>query len=151
MMRLKCSIATRLSLILFAMLCPLALGDAVQAAHRVRAVIDLSEQRMYLFVDNRLRNKWPVSTARRGYRTPVGTFRPIRLERDWYSRKYNWSPMPHSVFFLGGYAIHGTTEIKRLGRPVSHGCIRLHPNHAATFFYLVERTPRKNTTIVIRR
>ena len=132
-------------------LCLALLGNASQAAYRVRAVIDLSEQRMYLFVNGRLRNKWPVSTARRGYRTPIGTFKPIRLEREWYSRKYDWSPMPYSVFFLGGYAIHGTTEVRRLGRPVSHGCIRLHPRNAATFFRLVQRTPRGKTAIVIRR
>lgn len=124
---------------------------ASQVAYKVRAVIDLSEQRMYLFVNGRLRHKWPVSTARRGYRTPVGTFRPIRLEREWYSRKYDWSPMPYSVFFLGGYAIHGTTEVRRLGHPVSHGCIRLHPRNAATFFRLVQQIPRRNTAIVIRR
>jgi len=133
------------------LLCLALLGNASQAAYRIRAVIDLSEQRMYLFVNGRLRNKWPVSTARRGYRTPVGTFRPIRLEREWYSRKYHWSPMPYSVFFLGGYAIHGTNEIRRLGHPVSHGCIRLHPTNAATFFRLVQQTPRKNTAIVVRR
>ena len=137
--------------VLAVVLCFALLGTASQAAYRVRAEIDLSEQRMYLFVNGRLRHKWPVSTARRGYRTPVGRFRPIRLEREWYSRKYHWSPMPYSVFFLGGYAIHGTTEVKRLGRPVSHGCIRLHPRNAATFFRLVQRTSRKNTAIVIRR
>ncbi len=150
-MRSKLSGAIICSAVIGAVLCLALLGNGAQAAYRVRAVIDLSEQRMYLFINNRLRNKWPVSTARRGYRTPVGTFRPIRLEREWYSRKYHWSPMPYSVFFLGGYAIHGTTEVKRLGRPVSHGCIRLHPRNAARFFRLVEQTPRKNTTIVIRR
>jgi lipoprotein-anchoring transpeptidase ErfK/SrfK len=132
-------------------LCLASPTKASQAAYQVRAVIDLSEQRMYLFVNGRLHHKWPVSTARRGYRTPVGTFKPIRLEREWYSRKYHWSPMPYSVFFLGGYAIHGTTEVRRLGRPVSHGCIRLHPRNAATFFRLVQQTPRKDTAIVIRR
>jgi hypothetical protein len=121
------------------------------SAENVRAEIDLSEQRLYLFVDGELQNVWRVSTARRGYRTPIGSFRPIRLERSWYSRKYDWAPMPYSVFFLGGYAIHGTTEIRRLGRPVSHGCIRLHPDNAATFFRLVRETGSAGTRIVIRR
>jgi lipoprotein-anchoring transpeptidase ErfK/SrfK len=129
----------------------LAGTPGASAAEIVRAEIDLSEQRLYLFVDGGLRDIWPVSTARRGYRTPVGSFRPIRLERSWYSRKYDWAPMPHSVFFLGGYAIHGTTEIKRLGRPVSHGCIRLHPANAASFFNLVRQAGKSDTRIVIRR
>ncbi|MDH3742345.1 MAG: L,D-transpeptidase [Hyphomicrobiales bacterium] len=121
------------------------------AAGRVRAEIDLSQQRMYVYVDGAIRGRWRVSTARRGYRTPVGSFRPIRLERSWYSRKYDWAPMPYSVFFLGGYAIHGTTETRRLGRPVSHGCVRLHPKHAATLFRLIRQAGRKNTRIIIRR
>ena len=121
------------------------------AIERVRAEIDLSDQRLSLFVDGRLEETWRVSTARPGYRTPVGSFRPIRLERKWFSRKYDWAPMPYSVFFLGGYAIHGTTEIKRLGRPVSHGCIRLHPSNAARLFQLVRQVGKQNTRIVIRR
>jgi len=122
-----------------------------EAAQQVTAKIDLSEQRLYLFVDGRLRGKWPVSTARKGYRTPTGSWRPTRLERDWHSRKYNWAPMPYSVFFYGGYAIHGTTDLKRLGRPASHGCIRLHPKNAARLFNLVRQVGRANSRVVITR
>lgn len=126
-------------------------ATSATAAQRVIAKIDLSEQRLYLYVDGRLRNKWPVSTARKGYRTPTGSWRPTRLERNWHSRKYNWAPMPYSVFFYGGYAIHGTTDVKRLGRRASHGCIRLHPTHAAHLYNLVRRVGRGDTRIVIRR
>jgi len=135
---------------LFIVLLALTAAGA-HAAQQVTAKIDLSEQRLYLYVDGRLRSKWPVSTARKGYRTPIGSFRPTRLERDWHSRKYNWAPMPYSVFFLGGYAIHGTTEIKNLGRPVSHGCVRLHPDNARYFFNLVRQAGRADTRIVITR
>jgi len=130
----------------------LALSCAgAEAAQRVTATIDLSEQRLYLYVDGRLRDKWAVSTARKGYRTPTGSWRPTRLERDWHSRKYNWAPMPYSVFFYGGYAIHGTTDLKRLGRPASHGCIRLHPKHAAHLFNLVRQVGRSNARVVIKK
>ena len=46
--------------------------------------------------------------------------------------------MPYSIFFDGGYAIHGSYEISHLGRPASHGCIRLHPKNAAILFALVQ-------------
>jgi len=118
-------------------------------ASSIEARIDLSSQRMKVYVDGRQRYSWPVSTARSGYRTPTGTFRPQRLERMWYSRKYHMSPMPHSIFFLGGYAIHGTDAISRLGRPASHGCVRLHPSNAATLFSLVRASG--NTRIVVTR
>jgi len=126
-------------------------GRSTEAAQQVTAKIDLSEQRVYLCVDGRLRGKWPVSTARKGYRSPTGSWWSTRLERDWHSRKYNRAPMPYSVFFCGGYAIHGTTDLKRLGRPASHGCIRLHPKNAARLFDLVRKAGRSNSRAVITR
>jgi lipoprotein-anchoring transpeptidase ErfK/SrfK len=111
------------------------------------ARIDNSDQRMQVFVDGRLAYVWPVSTARRGYRTPPGTYRVQRMERMWYSRKYNMSPMPYSLFFRGGYAIHGTGHIRQLGRPASHGCVRLAPGNARTLFALVRA--RGNARIVV--
>ncbi|TWI28267.1 L,D-transpeptidase [Mesorhizobium tianshanense] len=130
----------------------LALGRPPAAlAAQLGVLIDLSEQTMTVSLDGRAAYRWPVSTARRGYRTPVGRFHPIWLARVWYSSKYDNAPMPHSIFFHGGYAIHGTTEIKRLGHAVSHGCIRLHPNNARILFGLVRAYGSRSTTIVIRR
>lgn len=130
----------------------LALGIAgapAALAASVNVTIDLSDQRMYVSAAGR-NYAWATSTARRGYRTPVGTYRPVRLERTWYSRKYNMSPMPYSIFFYGGYAIHGTTEIRNLGRPASHGCVRLHPDNARILFDLVRKYGRSATRIVVR-
>ena len=123
--------------------------QAAHAAARVVAHIDLSTQRMTVTVDGRHYGTWPVSTARRGYTTPRGTYHPKLLKRMHYSRKYDNAPMPYSVFFLGGYAIHGTNAISRLGRPASHGCIRLHPANAAAFFNLIKRYGKRNTIIRI--
>jgi lipoprotein-anchoring transpeptidase ErfK/SrfK len=94
---------------------------------------------------------WPVSTARRGYRTPLGSYQPYSLERMHYSRLYDDTPMPYSIFFRRGYAIHGTTEIRNLGRAVSHGCVRLSPANARSLFELVQSHGRQNTTIEIVR
>lgn len=128
----------------FALLRPL-----VAEAAELGVLIDLSEQTMTVEVEGIRAHTWPVSTARRGYRTPTGRFRPIRLERVWYSRKYDNAPMPHSIFFHGGYAIHGTTEIRTLGRPVSHGCVRLHPDNARVLFGLVRSYGPGSTIIAI--
>ena len=102
------------------------------------ANINIGAQRMTVTEGGRVIATWPVSTARKGYRTPRGAYKPTRMHKMWYSRKYDMSPMPYSVFFHGGYAIHGTTEIADLGRPASHGCIRLHPDNAKILFGLVE-------------
>jgi len=125
------------------MLCAVARADAA-----VVVTVNKSTQRLTVEIDGVPRYQWPVSTARWGYRTPNGVYRPERLERKWYSRKYDWSPMPYSIFFNGGYAIHGSYEISRLGRPASHGCIRLHPNNAAILFALVQ-DHRQSTRIVV--
>ncbi|MEQ8822982.1 MAG: L,D-transpeptidase [Filomicrobium sp.] len=116
----------------------------------VTVKISKRSQTMHVYVGGQLRHVWSVSTGRRGYRTPSGHYRPQRLERMWHSRKYHWSPMPYSIFFRGGYAIHGTTELKHLGRPASHGCIRLAPSNARQLFGLVRRYGSRSTRIQIR-
>ncbi|MGH6839341.1 MAG: L,D-transpeptidase [Methylocella sp.] len=99
--------------------------------------INLSSQTMHVRSDNGSYD-WRVSTARSGYRTPRGTYRPYQLLRMHYSHKYHMSPMPYSIFFAGGYAIHGTYETASLGRPASHGCIRLARGNAALLFHMVQ-------------
>jgi lipoprotein-anchoring transpeptidase ErfK/SrfK len=119
-----------------------------QAASLV-ARIDVSSQTMTVSKYGMVIYKWRVSTARSGYITPRGTYRPQRLHRMWYSRKYDMSPMPYSVFFHGGYAVHGTNAVKRLGTPASHGCVRLDTANAATFYTLVKQVGAGNTRIVV--
>ena len=127
----------------------LALAFPGIAEAQIVAKINLSSQRMAVIVDGKARYNWPVSTARPGYRTPTGTFRPTALVRYHRSTIYDGSPMPYSIFFLRGYAIHGSYEIKHLGRPASHGCIRLHPSNAAALYSLVQRRGTGNTLIKI--
>jgi len=123
---------------------PIAPAHADVAVH-----IDKSSQRMSVSVDGAPRYSWPVSTGRSGYGTPSGVFHPQMMARRWFSKRYYNSPMPHSIFFYYGFAIHGTYDIHRLGGPASHGCVRLHPSHAAMLYALVERNGRGNTRIVI--
>ena len=123
--------------------------SAAEAASKIVARIDISKQRMMVLVDGRETFEWKVSTAGKGYVTPTGSFKPTRMHEMWYSRKYDNAPMPHSVFFHGGYAVHATPHVKRLGSPASHGCIRLHPDNASDFYQLVQAFGPSNTSIVI--
>jgi lipoprotein-anchoring transpeptidase ErfK/SrfK len=91
--------------------------------------------------------QWRVSTARKGYYTPTGTFHPYSLQLMHYSKKFDNAPMPHSIFFSGGYAIHATPHVGALGRPASHGCVRLSPSNAATLYSIVKQD--SDTTIRI--
>jgi hypothetical protein len=112
-------------------------GSIVAANATARIHIDLSTQRMHV-QSSAGSYSWPVSTARAGYSTPRGYYAPTGLQRMHYSRKYHMSPMPHSIFFRGGYAIHGSYATGSLGRPASHGCVRLSPGHAAMLYRMVQ-------------
>lgn len=130
---------------------PTPLEAAAPPPPDVQVVISLSKQRMVVSVAGKERYAWPVSTARKGYRTPLGTYRPERMHKRYFSRKYDNAPMPYAIFFHRGWAIHGTNAIGRLGRPASHGCVRLHPNNARALFALVSEHGRAATQITVSR
>jgi lipoprotein-anchoring transpeptidase ErfK/SrfK len=120
-----------------------------RARAEILVQIDRSSQTMEVTVDGEARYSWPISTGRPGLATPTGTFHPHMLARRWFSSKYDNSPMPHSIFFDGGIAIHGTYETAYLGQPVSHGCVRLLPANATVLFSLVQQEGMGATTIVV--
>jgi lipoprotein-anchoring transpeptidase ErfK/SrfK len=123
------------------------LGCMGTASASIVAKIDLGEQEMQVFVDGKLKHSFSIASGRRGFETPTGQYRPQRLEKQWYSKQYDDAPMPYSVFFSGGYAIHG--GYGRTGRPASHGCIRLNTSNAAKFYDLVASYGASKTKIVI--
>ncbi|CAN7301202.1 L,D-transpeptidase [Rhizobium sp. LjRoot254] len=120
-------------------------------AGTITARISLSSQTMTVTDGMFVRHKWKISTARRGYVTPTGSYRAYWASRHHRSRKYDNAPMPYAIFFKGGYAVHATFDLKRLGRPASHGCIRLHPSNAAVFFSLAQKYGLRNTKVIITR
>ena len=136
------------TVLMAAILATALFGTSIESkAAALVASIDISSQTMTVSRYGQVVYRWSVSTARRGYITPRGNYRPQWTARMWYSRKYEMSPMPYSVFFRGGYAIHGTNYVKNLGRPASHGCVRLHTANAATFYSLVRQVGAGNTRI----
>lgn len=115
------------------------LSLSAPASADVLARVSNARQTMQVYVDQRLAFTWRVSTARPGYRTPPGSYSVQRMHAMWYSRKYHMSPMPYAMFFYGGYAIHGTGAVGMLGRPASHGCVRLATSNARTLYGLSQR------------
>jgi lipoprotein-anchoring transpeptidase ErfK/SrfK len=121
----------------------------VAKAEEIVVTVDISDQIMVIQTPYET-FAWNVSTARKGYHTPRGMFQPYLLKKMHYSSKYDNAPMPNSIFFHGGYAIHATEDLKRLGRPASHGCIRLHPQNAKWLYRLVNEYGMENTFIVVQ-
>ncbi len=126
----------------------LVLASAAPAAAGVQIRVNLNAQTMQVTTpDGEVRN-WAISSGRKGFNTIRGQYRPYALKTYHWSRKYGGA-MPHAIFFKGGYAIHGTSDVKRLGRPASHGCIRLHPAHAKELFRMVKEHGAGSTRIAI--
>lgn len=124
------------------------LAWAVPASAGIVITVDKSTQRMTVVVDGVQKYNWPVSTGAKGYTTPSGSYTAFRLEKEHYSEEWDNAPMPHSIFFTHqGHAIHGSNS--RLGTPLSHGCVRLAPQNAATLFALVERKGLYTTRVVV--
>src|SRR5262245_22251155 len=118
--------------------------------HAEQVLISINEksQEMTVTVDGQQEYVWPVSTGIARYATPTGTYKPFRMEEFHFSEEWDDAPMPYSIFFTPlGHAIHGTDYVDKLGRPASHGCVRLDPDNAATLFALVGEVGMPNTTV----
>jgi len=112
--------------------------------------IDKPTQKMSVFVGGTKKYDWRVSTGRPSYSTPSGTYTATSMNEVWYSKEWDNAPMPHAIFFMtDGHAVHGSYEVKSLGRPVSHGCVRIAPKNATTLYALVEKNGLKNTQVVL--
>ena len=112
--------------------------------------IDKNAQQMTVIRDGEVVERWPVSTGRRGYGTPSGSFKPFRMEADHHSDEWDDAPMPHSIFFtMQGHAIHGTYETKHLGAAVSHGCVRISAANATRLFAMVKADGMANTRVIL--
>ncbi len=127
----------------------LALLPGMALADRIVARVSISMQTMHVYRDGQLLYEWPVSTARSGRITPTGSWTAQWLSRNHRSSRYNNAPMPYSIFYHGHYAIHGTDQISRLGRPASAGCVRLHPDNARILFAMVQEEGTANMRVVV--
>jgi hypothetical protein len=122
-------------------------GGAALAAVHIH--IDKPTQVMTVTVDGQVAYRWRVSTGASKYSTPAGSYTPFRLVKMHYSREWDNAGMPHSIFFTTrGHAIHGSDH-PNIGRPASHGCVRLSLGNAATLFQLVSARGMGNTKVVI--
>ena len=120
------------------------------SADNLLALVNVSDQTMTVKKNRKTLYHWKVSTGRKGYATPSGTFRPVRMHKMWRSRKYDNAPMPYAIFYNEGYAIHGTSYVSRLGSPASHGCVRLNTANAQILYKMLQEEGLGNLKIVIK-
>lgn len=120
-------------------------------AASVVARVNISTQTMTVTQNGAVKYRWRVSTARAGKVTPTGSWSAKWLSKNHRSSRYNNAPMPYAIFYNGNYAVHGTNQVSRLGRPASAGCVRLDTANAAKLFALTQRVGLKNVRIVVQR
>lgn len=121
------------------------------SAATIVANVSISAQTMTVMHRGRVLYEWKVSTARRGKVTPTGAWKAKWLSKNHRSSRYNNAPMPYAIFYNGNFAVHGTDQVSRLGRPASAGCVRLDTRHAAKLYALVKEEGLGNTRIVVGR
>ena len=129
---------------------PVPVDVAAPAPSEILINIDKAKQKMVVSVDGKTKYTWPVSTGRPGYSTPSGSYTPGSMNEIWYSKQWDNAPMPHAIFFTKeGHAIHGSYDVKHLGHPASHGCVRISPKNATTLYNLVAENGLDRTKVVL--
>ena len=92
-------------------------------AEPVRVVVNIAEQRAYVYRGDALVAATTVSTGKDGKETPSGTFTVLQKEIDHHSNKYNSAPMPFMQRLTwDGVSIHAG---RNPGYAASHGCVRV--------------------------
>lgn len=136
----------------------LGLASCYRANCPVWIRVSRASQTFALYVYGNMQRSGLVSTGIPGYGTPSFDKHPDGRIYDRYtSTKYpggdymGLGNMPYAVFIRGGFALHGTPQGNwpNLGRRASHGCIRMHPDHAYVFNRLVRRYGISNVWITV--
>jgi len=106
--------------------------------------VSLKSQQMHVFRDGVLWRSSPVSTGKRGKRTPTGVFAILQKKRFHRSNLYSNAPMPWMQRLTwSGIAMHAG---KLPGYPASHGCIRMPAAFASELFKITEMA---STAVII--
>lgn len=117
----------------------------------VKLTVDLTRQRLVMQSSATVKEFVISSGLPPKHGTPGSgkCYAPDFMEEMHYSSLYNSAPMPHSIFFNGNIAMHATGAEHLLGRPASHGCIRLSKVNAKTVYETVKAKGKANAIICV--
>jgi lipoprotein-anchoring transpeptidase ErfK/SrfK len=111
--------------------------------------VDLSQQRLYAHEGQKTVLTAVVSTGTRYYPTVTGRFKIYAKYRSapMSGPGYYLPNVPYTMYFYGGYAVHGTYWHNNFGTPMSHGCINMKTSEAKWLFNWAP----KGTLVVVHR
>jgi len=105
---------------------------ALQNTNQRWIQIDVTNQRLIAWEGGNQVYAVIVSTGKRATPTHPGVFTiQTKLRRDrMRGPGYDISDVPYTMYYHGGYAIHGAYWHNNFGTPMSHGCINVAVDHA---------------------
>ncbi len=120
----------------------------------VKLTVDLTRQRLEV-KSPKLNTEFKISSGLLPAHGTPGSgkcYGPDSVESMHYSSLYNNAPMPNTVFFNGNIALHGTSAANEalLGKPASHGCVRLSRANSRIVFNLVRENGKPNVVICVK-
>jgi lipoprotein-anchoring transpeptidase ErfK/SrfK len=113
--------------------------QSMPVLNKTKAVVDLSDRRVYVFQYNEVIASYPIAIGKKGWETPIGNFKIIHKEHYPIWRH----PITNAVFeggtdsplgdrWIGFWSdgrnelgFHGTPNVDLVGAAVSHGCLRM--------------------------
>lgn len=98
--------------------------------------VNLSRQRLTAWENGRRVYSTVISSGKRSTPTRRGVF-AIQTKyryKTMRGRGYVAPNVPYTMFYSGGYAIHGAYWHNRFGTPVSHGCVNLPVSQARRLY-----------------
>lgn len=115
---------------------PRGVGESDKWVH-----VDLSSQTLVAYEGDRPVFATLVSSGRRGFETPTGTFRiqskHVSATMDDTSsatEAYSIEDVPWTMYFEGSFALHAALWHDQFGRQRSHGCVNMAPADARWLF-----------------
>ena len=125
-------------------------------------IINIGDLRLYLFINNTVLS-YPIGIGRSGWETPLGRAIIIdkKIDPIWIPPESIReedpdlpkvvaagpdNPLGSRAIYLSipAYLLHGTNKPYGVGMKVSHGCIRLYPEHVEELFDLVNKGTKVN-------
>ncbi|HEY9643299.1 MAG TPA: L,D-transpeptidase [Coleofasciculaceae cyanobacterium] len=115
-------------------------------------VIRLSDRRVYVYNRDQVKTSFPVAIGRAGWETPTGSYHILQMLRNpAWQHPFTGEVIPPGAdnplgsrwigFWTDGtnfIGFHGTPNAESVGRPASHGCIRMYDRDVTELFNMVK-------------
>ncbi|NES06592.1 MAG: L,D-transpeptidase [Okeania sp. SIO2F4] len=111
----------------------------IKPNEKIHLVIKLSDRRVYVYQNDKLKTSYPIAIGREGWETPTGTHKVIqKIPNPSWKHPFTGEIIPPGPenplgerwigFWTDGtnyIGFHGTPNEETVGQAASHGCVRM--------------------------